>query len=162
MQSEKLLNEMKWVFFEQFEEMPGRTVYEILKLRQDIFIIEQNCIYEDIDTLDLRSSHLVLFSEQTVAGCSRLVPPGIKYPEISIGRIAIANEFRNRGLGRELVERSIRIAETTGRTDIRIEAQTYLEKFYESLGFRPDGDEYILDGIPHREMIWTVSDRKQR
>ncbi|MDX1592166.1 MAG: GNAT family N-acetyltransferase [Balneolaceae bacterium] len=152
---------MKWVYYEQFEDIPVRTLYDILKLRQDIFIIEQDCIYEDIDRLDLHSSHLVLFDEESLAGYSRLVPPGVKYDDISIGRIAISQDYRNRGLGKELVQRSIRIAESAGFKRIRIEAQTYLNEFYRELGFRSDGDEYILDGIPHREMIWTASGKEE-
>ena len=152
---------MKWVYYEQFEDIPVRTLYDILKQRQDIFIIEQGCIYEDIDRLDLHSSHLVLFDEESLAGCSRLVPPGVKYDDISIGRIAISQDYRNRGLGKELVQRSIQIAESAGFKRIRIEAQTYLNKFYRELGFKSDGDEYILDGIPHREMIWTASGQEE-
>ena len=150
---------MKWEYFESFEEIPVRVLYGVLKLRQDVFIIEQDCIYEDIDNLDPGSSQLVLLDDDSVAGCARLVPPGVKYPEISIGRIAIAKSYRNRRLGRELVERAIRIAEENGHSVIRIEAQTYLLSFYESLGFVADGEEYILDGIPHLEMIRKASER---
>lgn len=144
---------MKWFFFKNFDEIPSRVLYGILKLRQDVFIIEQDCIYEDMDELDQHSSQLVLFDGDTIAGCARLVPPGAKYPEISIGRIAVAQSHRNRSLGRELVERAVRIVEEGGHSIIRIEAQTYLLPFYQSLGFVADGEEYILDDIPHIEMI---------
>jgi len=153
MKQKKLSALMKWVYFENFDEIPANVLYGVLKLRQDVFIIEQDCIYEDIDNLDQPSSHLVLFDDKTVAGCARLVPPGAKYPEISIGRIAVAQSHRNRSLGKELVERAVRIAEDEGHSIIRIEAQTYLLSFYESFGFDADGEEYILDGIPHIEMI---------
>lgn len=144
---------MKWVYYENFDEIPAGVMYGLLKLRQDVFIIEQDCIYDDMDNLDQRSSQLVLFDADKVAGCARLVPAGVKYDEISIGRIAVAPSHRNRSLGRELVQRAIRIAGNKGHSVIRIEAQTYLGKFYESLGFVADGEEYILDGIPHIEMI---------
>ncbi|PWN07638.1 GNAT family N-acetyltransferase [Rhodohalobacter mucosus] len=144
---------MKWVYYEAFDKIPPHILYGLLKLRQDVFIIEQDCIYEDIDNLDQHSSQLVLSEADTVIGCARLVPPGVKYPELSIGRIAVSSSYRNRGIGKELVERAIGIAEKSGQNTIRIEAQTYLLTFYESLGFEADGDEYILDGIPHVEMI---------
>lgn len=146
---------MEWIFYKSFDEIDAGVVYGMLKLRQDIFIIEQDCIYEDIDNLDQKSGHLILFDGDAVAGCARLVPPGIKYREVSIGRIAIASSHRNRQLGRELVERAIKIAEQEGHSVIRIEAQQYLLNFYESLGFEPDGEVFDLDGIPHLEMIRT-------
>ena len=144
---------MKWVYYHSFDEIPAGVLYGILKLRQDVFIIEQDCIYEDIDNLDRHSSQLVLMDEEAVAGCARLVPAGMKYPEISIGRIAVAQAYRNRNLGRKLVERAVDAAEKEGHSVIRIEAQTYLLSFYESLGFAADGEEFVLDGIPHIEMI---------
>lgn len=146
---------MKWIYFMNLDEIPAGVIYGMLKLRQDIFIIEQNCIYEDIDNLDMESGHLLLLDGDFVAGCARLVPPGLKYSEISIGRIAIASPYRNRQLGREIVERAIEIAENDGHSVIRIEAQQYLLNFYKSLGFVPDGEVYDLDGIPHLEMVKT-------
>lgn len=148
---------MYWRYYKSFDDIPAGVVYGMLKLRQDIFIIEQNCIYEDIDNLDQKSAHLILFDDEIIAGCARLVPPGVKYREISIGRIAIAPSYRNRRLGKELVERSIKIATDEGHTSIRIEAQVYLQDFYDSLGFVPAGEPYDLDGIPHLEMIRTNS-----
>lgn len=146
---------MKWIHYHSFSELPAGVVYDLLKLRQDIFIIEQDCIYEDIDNVDKQSGHLVLQDGGRIAGYARIVPPGVKYTEASIGRIVIEKSYRNSGLGKELVLRALQITDEAGFNNVRIEAQAYLQKFYTSLGFRASGSVYDLDGIPHLEMVST-------
>lgn len=144
---------MNRVHYQQFSDIPSDQLYSILKLRQDVFIIEQNCIYSDIDNYDQKAEHLLYFEGDTLIGYSRLLPPGIKYPEASIGRIISNPDFRRKGIGRTVVSDSIQILQDASCKAIRIEAQAHLQKFYSEFGFKPDGSVYDLDGIPHLEMV---------
>ncbi len=143
---------MKFILFHGIDKMSASELYNILKLRQDIFIVEQNCVYEDIDGLDDISKHLLLKVGNELAAYSRIVPPKVKFDDISIGRIVVKEKFRGNGYGKKIVLESIhRIAET-GHKSIRIEAQAHLLQFYQNLGFKSAGETYILDGIPHLQM----------
>jgi ElaA protein len=144
---------MKFSLFHGIGKIPPSELYDILKLRQDIFIVEQNCVYEDIDGLDDVSKHLLLKIGEELAAYSRIVPPKVKFDEISIGRIVVKEKFRGKGYGKKIILESInRIAED-GHKSIRIEAQAHLLQFYKDLGFKPAGETYILDGIPHVQMV---------
>lgn len=144
---------MKWKHITRFDDLSPADVYNFLKLRQDIFIIEQDCIYDDIDTLDPECEHLMLYDGDILAAYSRLVPSGIKFDSPSIGRITVSNLYRGKGLGRKLVEKSIEILRRDGQhQDLLIEAQVYLQKFYESFGFLKISDPYDVDGIDHIKM----------
>lgn len=140
----------------RFEELSALELQEILKLRQDIFIIEQNCIYPDIDGKDTESYHLCGHTIDGMLVCySRLLPNGISYPGYaSIGRVVCHRDFRKRGYARLLMEESVRqLRQFYPETPIKIGAQTYLKSFYNSLGFKELGQPYIEDGIPHLLMI---------
>ncbi|TVQ66006.1 MAG: GNAT family N-acetyltransferase [Balneolaceae bacterium] len=141
---------MKWKIAETFRELTSRHVYDLLKLRQDVFIIEQNCIYEDIDGVDLISAHLLLYSsENELLACCRIVPAGVKLNSISIGRVVSNPDKRGMGYGRQLMEKAIDKIRKQGINQIEIEAQTYLLDFYRSFGFSETGQPYPVDGIPH-------------
>lgn len=144
---------MEWKFYRSFEDIPGKQIYQMLKLRQDVFVLEQECFYEDIDNADEYSEHLFLQESDILVGYARIVPAGKKYEEVSIGRIVIAPDYRGKNLGKELVKKCLQLLEKRGEKFVRIEAQAHLVKFYEQLGFVTDGEEYILDGIPHIEMV---------
>ena len=145
---------MTWTYYSSFDELTPDHLYEILKLRQDIFIIEQNCIYDDIDGLDRESEHLLLHSaNDCLIGYLRIVPPQIKFDEYSLGRIAIKSNNRGIGLGKMIVEKGIEAVQASGARDIRIEAQAHLVNFYENVGFRSISAAYDIDGIPHLQMI---------
>lgn len=133
--------------------MSPSELYDILKLRQDIFIIEQNCVYNDIDGLDEASQHLLLEIGGELAAYSRIVPPKVKFDEISIGRIVVREKYRGVGYGQKIVLESIKRIAENGHKIVRIEAQAHLLKFYENLGFESAGETYILDGIPHLQMM---------
>ncbi|MDZ7757950.1 GNAT family N-acetyltransferase [Rhodohalobacter sp.] len=144
---------MKFILYHGIDEMSSSELYDILKLRQDIFIVEQDCVYDDIDGLDGASQHLLLKTGDELAAYSRIVPPMVKFDEISIGRIVVKMKFRGSGYGKKIVMESInRIAEI-GHKAIRIEAQAHLVEFYENLGFNSAGETYIVDGIPHLQMV---------
>lgn len=147
---------MTWTFYRSFDDFTPQHLYDVLKLRQDIFIIEQECIYDDIDGLDDRSQHLILIDEDKIVGYLRIVPPGIKYDEYSLGRILVDQRNRNRGLGKKVVEKGIEIVKSEGARAIRIEAQAHLENFYKDLGFRSVSEIYSVDDIPHLQMLLTI------
>lgn len=137
-----------------FAELSTNELYELLKLRSEVFVVEQHCIYQDLDDKDKLSYHLLYFIENKLAAYTRILPAGVSYPEISIGRVAVRAEYRGLKLGRKLMERTINCCEElfTSKT-IRIGAQEYLRAFYNSMGFVESGEPYDEDGIPHIEMI---------
>ena len=144
---------MKFILFHGIDNMSPSELYNILKLRQDIFIVEQDCVYEDIDGLDDISKHLLLKVGKELAAYSRIVPPKGKFDEISIGRIVVREKFRGSGYGKKIVLESIDRIVEEGHKSIRIEAQAHLLQFYKNLGFETAGETYILDGIPHLQMV---------
>ena len=125
-------------------------------MRAAVFVVEQNCIYQDADGKDIFSFHLSGITEngELVAYC-RIVPPGISFPEVSIGRVVTAPQARGQGAGKELMQKSLEhIQQIYGPVPVRIGAQCYLKKFYADLGFREEGDEFLEDNIPHIEMLY--------
>lgn len=145
---------MNWILYHNISEFEPAHLYEVVKLRQDIFIIEQNCIYDDIDGLDYESAHLLLLGDDTsLIGYLRLVPAGKKFDGLSLGRIAIKKKYRGKGLGKKLVKKGLTIAKKWGETSARIEAQAHLENYYADLGFKTNSEIYEVDGIPHIQMM---------
>ncbi|PRD48705.1 GNAT family N-acetyltransferase [Sphingobacterium haloxyli] len=141
-------------FIKAFKELDTTELYQILKLRNEVFIVEQCCPYQDIDEKDLISYHLMCFVNDNLAGYTRLLPAGVSYDEVSIGRVVVGPHFRGLKLGKQLMEKSISSCkELFGSSTIRIGAQVYLIKFYNALGFAEIGKPYDEDGIPHIEMI---------
>jgi ElaA protein len=134
-----------------FAELSVDELYAILALRQQVFVIEQNSVYLDVDGLDPVSRHIwAERPDRAIQGYLRIVPAGAKYAELSLGRIVTAPSARGTGLGRTLIERGLALA---GAVPIRIGAQAHLQPFYRDHGFATAGDIYIEDGIPHVEML---------
>lgn len=143
-------------FIKAFTELNTTELYQILKLRSEVFVVEQQCAYQDMDDKDIGSYHFMCFVDDHLAGYTRLIPSGISYDEISIGRVVIRSDFRGLKLGQQLMKKSIASCkELFGNSPIRIGAQTYLIKFYNTLGFIETGEPYIEDGIPHIQMMRT-------
>ncbi len=137
-----------------FSELTVTELYDFLRLRSEIFVVEQNCVFLDQDDKDQLCYHLMLYVDDQLVGYSRLVPAGISYDEMSIGRVISSGAGRGKGFGRKVMELSIAFCqELFGPGDIRIGAQTYALGFYESLGFITDGETYDEDGIEHIEML---------
>lgn len=140
-----------------FDRLSSFFMHKVLKLRQDVFILEQTCLYPDIDGNDPLCQHLLLTPEknsETLAGYSRIVPPGLFFKEASIGRIVVDKEWRGNQTGRFLVEESIQATRRLyPQSGIRITAQLHLQQFYESLDFIQDSAPYDDAGILHIEMI---------
>jgi ElaA protein len=136
-----------------FAELTPGELHDMLRLRQQVFVVEQRCIYLDCDGIDTACRHLAGWHGGRLAAYARIVPPGVKYAEPSIGRVATAPEFRKRGLGRQLMARALEaIHERFGPVPVQIGAQAYLQKFYAQFGFEP-GEPYMEDGIPHVHML---------
>jgi ElaA protein len=137
-----------------FDELSSRQVYDIMKLRQDVFIIEQDCIYEDLDGYDELAIHLCGYSQNKLLCYARFFRPGIKYAEASIGRIVVSPKMRGAGLGKVLVSKANAYCEQEFKTEaIRIEAQSHLQNFYTELGYTSVGEIYPVDGIDHIQMV---------
>ncbi|KAF2507431.1 GNAT family N-acetyltransferase [Flavobacterium foetidum] len=137
-----------------FDELTNHELYDMLRLRSEIFVVEQNCVYLDLDNKDQKSFHLLYYVDGALSGVTRLLPEGLSYNESSIGRVVIAPSRRGLGLGVQLMEASIAgCEEKFGKSPIRISAQYHLSKFYQSLGFVEQGEVYDEDGIPHIEML---------
>jgi len=145
--------QLTWVY-KSFDELTTNELYAILQLRSEVFVVEQNCVYQDIDGKDKKSFHLMAWQGDELVAYTRLVAPGVSFPEASIGRVISSPKYRGLGIGITLLEKSItHILETYATNKIRIGAQFYLKKFYEGFGFVAEGDEFLEDGIPHIEMV---------
>lgn len=142
----------RWLAWPAFD---ADTLHALLKLRQDIFIVEQHCPYADIDGLDPHCLHLCGFDAQgTLIAALRLLPPGLKSPQTALGRVVIAQHRRGEGLGRVLMQEGLRAcAERFPLSDVFVSAQDHLRAFYASLGFAPVSAVYLEDGIAHVDMI---------
>lgn len=145
--------QIQW-FVKSFKELNTSELYQILQLRAEIFVVEQNSPYQDIDGKDLKSFHLMGFSGEDLVAYTRLLPKNISYAEASIGRVVTSAKVRGLGVGRDLMNRSIvEVENLFGKGPIRIGAQLYLQKLYESFGFVREGDSYVEDTIPHIKML---------
>jgi ElaA protein len=137
-----------------FEDLTLRELYDILKLRNEVFIVEQNCPYNDLDDKDLQAHHVLLVVGGKLAAYCRLLPEGVSYAEMSIGRVLTAPAFRSQNWGRMLMEKAIEACYITYKKGpIRIGAQYYLKAFYESFGFVTVSEIYDEDGIDHILML---------
>jgi len=141
-----------------FDAIDKLLFYKAVQLRIEVFIIEQNCPYQDLDNKDLQAWHLVVMDKDaTMLGTLRILPPGISYAEWSIGRVVNAQTERGKGLGKAMMLEAMRfIQEQKGGEAIRISAQEYLHQFYSSLGYVYTGKSYLEDNIPHIEMLWKA------
>jgi ElaA protein len=144
---------MRWIL-KHFNDLTPSELYNILQLRNEVFIVEQTCPYQDCDNKDLKAWHLMGLEEERLITYSRLLAPGISYSESSIGRIVSSPSARKRGMGKKLMTESIQQIRNLFQTDIiRIGAQQYLKNFYESFGFVQEGETYLEDNIPHIIML---------
>jgi len=138
----------------KFDELSLDELYAILRLRSEVFVVEQNCVFLDMDNKDQFSHHLMGWENKVLLAYTRLVPPGVAYQFSSIGRVATAQAARGTGIGKLLMEKSIeQLHGLFGPIPIKIGAQLYLKEFYHSFGFVQSSDIYDEDGIDHIEMI---------
>ena len=142
------------VITKSFEELSKEELYQLLALRAEVFVVEQDCAYQDVDGKDLNALHVLGKAGTKLIGYARIFPPGEYFEEASIGRIVIQKDHRSSGLGREIVLAAQQSVFDNFKTQkIRLSAQSYLKEFYEDLGYNASGEEYLEDGIPHIAMI---------
>ena len=143
----------KWIA-QRFEDLTPEELYEIFQLRAEVFIVEQNCPYLDFDDKDQKCIHFGAWEDKKLLAYVRILPPGLAYTEASIGRVCTSAFVRGTGIGRELMQKAIdKTYEFYGDCPIKISAQFYLTKFYESFGFKTKGEIYLEDFIEHIVMI---------
>lgn len=136
-----------------FNELSAHELYEILRLRIDVFVVEQNCIYQDIDNKDQKALHVLGYYNNELAAYCRLFDAGYYFENASIGRVIVAQKFRDKKWGNTLMMEAIAGVENYfGKTEITISAQLYLQKFYEIHGFIKTSEMYLEDNIPHIQM----------
>lgn len=137
-----------------FEEITTSELYEIIRARVDVFVVEQNCPYPDLDGYDQKAIHLWGEQDHTVLAYCRIFDRGIKYNETSIGRVLTSEKGRGKNLGKQLIKYAVETIENRFKTsEVRISAQDYLLKFYSDFGFQDTGKKYLEDNIPHTEML---------
>ena len=138
----------------KFDDLTALELYKIMQLRNEVFVVEQNCVYQDADNKDLQGFHFLGWDMDKLVAYTRLLPPGLAFEEPSIGRVVTSPSARKSGIGRELMIQSIDcIQKIYGDIPIKIGAQLYLQKFYSSLGFVQTSDIYLEDNIEHIEMV---------
>lgn len=143
---------MNWEI-KRFDALSLVEMYETLQLRAEVFVVEQNCVYQDIDGKDSKAIHVLGKTGGKIVAYARLFRPGDYFDEASIGRVVVKPEFRAQKLGHDLMRESIAALAQLGETVIAISAQLYLKKFYESHGFVAEGAPYLEDDIPHIRMV---------
>ena len=146
---------MEWKI-KTFNKLSNDELYEIIKIRSEVFVIEQQCIYEECDGKDKKAYHLFGEEDGEILVYLRILEKGVSFDEISIGRVLVNKKYRSKGLAKEMMLRAIEFIEDTlnGKV-IRISAQEYLLKFYSSLGFVKVSQVYLEDGIPHMDMLYN-------
>ena len=145
--------ELKWAW-KSFESLELSELYALLRLRSEVFVVEQDCVYQDIDNHDQEAKHLLGFSaDGQLIAYVRVLPAGAYFERISIGRVITALSERGKGLGIQLMQEAMdRAIKEWGEHPIQISAQEHLQRFYENFGFHSQGETYLEDGIPHIRM----------
>ena len=142
------------IIIKSFDELSNKELYDLLQLRSAIFVVEQECVYQDLDGKDKKALHILGFKNEEMVAYARIFKAGDYLAQASIGRVLVKKEERQYRFGRAIMEASIKaVEEKFNETSIALSAQTYLRQFYNSLGFVAKGGEYLEDGIPHVMMV---------
>ena len=145
------------VSFYQFNELKNQDLYSILRLRSEVFVIEQNCIYQDIDNKDQIALHVIGEVENKIVAYTRIFKSGDYFKNASIGRVIVKKSYRNKNYGKKIMDLSIKRIIKLKENTIELSAQKYLIKFYSDLGFSREGEEYLEDNIPHVKMKLKIT-----
>jgi ElaA protein len=141
-----------------FQELTATELYYLLQLRSEVFVVEQDCVYQDIDGKDQKALHVIGYKNNNIVAYTRTFKPGDYFKEASIGRVVVAKDQRQYKYGYNIMEASIQAIETHYKvTEIKISAQCYLKRFYNNIKFLEIGEEYLEDGIPHIGMLYKKS-----
>lgn len=138
----------------KFFELSLEELYQLLELRSEVFVVEQDCVYQDVDGKDQKAIHVLGYSNEKLVAYTRIFDAGDYFDTISLGRVVVSPSARAKGFGHHLIKETLKAIENSYKQGpITISAQTYLKHFYELYDFRQEGDEYLEDGIPHIKMI---------
>lgn len=141
-----------------FDALSARELHDLLRLRQDVFVVEQNCVFREIDGRDPLAIHLLGYRAGLLVACARIFPPGVLGPYGSIGRVVTGQPVRGTGLGRPLMHEALRVlGDLAPDAPVRLAAQAHLELFYASVGFERVGEPYLDDGMLHLDMMRPAS-----
>ncbi|MCY6959809.1 GNAT family N-acetyltransferase [Clostridium brassicae] len=145
---------MNWKL-KKFTDLKLEEIYNILQLRNEVFIVEQECAFQDCDGKDQDAYHLFLEDNSNVVACLRILKKGVSYDQVSIGRVVVSKNYRGKSIARKMMLKAIDfIRQNLNETEIKIQAQSYLFDFYGSLGFKKVSEEYLEDNIPHIDMLY--------
>ncbi|MCK0178817.1 GNAT family N-acetyltransferase [Flavobacteriaceae bacterium S0862] len=137
-----------------FQELTNEELYDLLQLRSEVFVVEQDCVYQDLDGKDNKALHVIGKKDNNIVAYTRVFKSGDYFKEASIGRVVVSKDERQHKYGYDMMEASIKtVSDNFNETTIKLSAQTYLKKFYNNLGFKEVGEEYLEDNIPHVAMI---------
>jgi ElaA protein len=143
---------LMWHWF-TVDQMEPLLLYDMLAMREAIFVVEQGCVYQELDGLDKIALHLLAVQSENVVACLRILPPSETEAGVRIGRVAVSPGWRNRGLARLMMQKAVvKAREDYPSSRVLLNAQTYLQDFYRSLGFQVSGKEFLEDGVPHVPM----------
>ena len=141
------------IYILKFTELTTIQLYQLLQLRSEVFVVEQDCVYQDVDGKDQKAVHILGYEGDHLAAYTRVFEAGDYFDMSSIGRVVVSPQSRRKDYGKEIMKASMEFAFAKAKHPIKISAQCYLKKFYNELGFVETGKEYLEDGIPHMEMI---------
>jgi ElaA protein len=136
-----------------FLELPTQELYAVLQLRSEVFVVEQDCVYQDLDGKDQKAIHILGYEKDQLVAYTRIFKPGDYFEQFSIGRVVVSPQHRGKFYGQEIMKASLAFAKAENYPIVKISAQCYLNKFYTDLGFILTGEKYLEDGIPHQAMI---------
>ncbi len=144
-------------FFKKFDDLSPNELYSILKLRAEVFVVEQGCAYNDLDGKDQLACHMFIMDDDEVIAALRILPENVAFDDMAIGRLIVKKECRHQGLAKKMMSHAIDyITNVLNRKKIRLSGQAYLIEFYKNLGFRKVSDVYLEDGIDHFEFLYEV------
>ena len=143
-----------------WNELSRKEINDIFSLRSEVFIVEQECAYQDVDGKDKQADHVMLHVDNELVGYTRVFPENTYFKEASFGRTVVKKKYRGKGYGHLLVKESLRFLKSKKENIIKISAQSYLIRFYSSHGFITKGEEYLEDNIPHTAMFYTKNSNK--
>jgi ElaA protein len=146
------------ISIKHYEDLSKDEFHDLIALRISVFVVEQDCPYQELDGLDKDAYHVLIKENDEIIGTARILKAGVAYPEVAIGRVVSGSEHRDKKIGYLLMEAAMKfVKEEFKEKSIRLSAQTHLLAFYQKVGFQSTGKEYLEDGIPHTEMIYRRS-----
>jgi ElaA protein len=144
------------IIIKRFIDFDIQELYQLLQLRTEVFVVEQDCVYQDMDGKDDKAIHILGYINDQLASYTRIFKPGDYFDQSSIGRVVVSPLYRGKSYGKEIMKASIAFIKAENYPSVKISAQCYLDKFYTDLGFIATGEKYLEDGIPHQAMLMEL------